>query len=249
MGSLRRFFWVVISLSALALAGCDNAGSADKTSAAAAPTAETLNLQDDVVIASYSLGFTMVDNLMGNFADSVDEDAFVRGARDRFNDLERQVSMEEARRSLNALAEKQMQALAGRAAANLVEGNTFLTENAAREGVVTLESGLQYEVLEAAEGAHPGPSDMVTTHYRGTLVDGTVFDSSYDRGEPASFPLDGVIPGWTEALQLMAVGAKWRLYIPPSLAYGEQDRGPIPGNSTLIFDVELLNIGDESGEP
>jgi FKBP-type peptidyl-prolyl cis-trans isomerase FklB len=97
-------------------------------------------------------------------------------------------------------------------------------------------------VLTAAEGPKPGATDRVTTHYRGTLIDGTVFDSSYDRGQPATFPLNGVIAGWTEALQLMSVGAKWRLFIPPGLAYGERAQGPIPGNSTLIFDVELLEI-------
>lgn len=252
MGSLRRLSWVGAACATfVVLAGCDSAGSADKADAPAAPAAaaELVGLQGDVAKASYSLGFTMADNLVSNFADSIDEDAFVRGARDRFGDSERLVSLEEARASLNALAEKQMVAVAERATENLAAGEAFLAENGAREGVVTLESGLQYEVLEAAEGEQPGRTDTVTTHYKGTLVDGTVFDSSYDRGEPASFPLDGVIPGWTEALQLMSVGSKYRLYIPPSLAYGEQDRGPIPGNSTLIFDVELLDIADDSSDP
>jgi len=251
MGSKNRLSWIsVIFLAfiALVVAGCDNTGSgsapAEDETAAAGADADAVALEDDVAKASYSLGFTMAENLLSNFADSIDEDAFVQGARDRFGDQPRAVSMEDARASLNALAQKQATAVAERAADNLAAGEAFLAENAAREGVVTLESGLQYEVLEAAEGEQPGPTDIVTTHYVGTLVDGTEFDSSYERGEPASFPLNGVIPGWTEALQLMAVGSKWRLYVPPTLAYGAQDRGPIPGNSTLIFDVELLGIED-----
>lgn len=251
MGSLKinsRILGSIIAFTlAIALSGCDAGGqaadtSADESAAEAGVSAADTGLEDDVAKANYSLGFTMAENLIGNFADSIDEDAFIRGVRDRFADRERAVSMEEARASLNALAEKQAEALAGRAVENLAAGSAFLAENGAREGVVTLPSGLQYEILTAAEGLQPEASDTVTTHYHGTLIDGTVFDSSYERGEPASFPLNGVIPGWTEGLQLMAVGAKWRLYIPPGLAYGEQDRGPIPGNSTLIFDVELLDI-------
>ena len=158
------------------------------------------------------------------------------------NDKDSAISDEEATAALQALAAAQQVATSERATENQSAGSGFLAENGAREGVVTLDSGLQYEVLTAAEGAMPIATDRVTTHYHGTLIDGTVFDSSYDRGTPATFPLNGVIPGWTEALQQMAVGAKWRLYIPPELAYGPEDRGPIPGGSTLIFDVELLEI-------
>jgi FKBP-type peptidyl-prolyl cis-trans isomerase FklB len=258
MGSLNinaRILSIIIAFTlAVALSGCDAGGQntdsgTDET--AAVEDAADVGLQDDVSKANYSLGFTMAENLISNFADSIDEEAFIRGVRDRFADRERAVSMEDARASLNALAEKQAESLAGRAVENLAAGSAFLAENGAREGVVTLPSGLQYEILTAAEGVQPEAVDTVTTHYHGTLIDGTVFDSSYERDEPASFPLNGVIPGWTEGLQLMAVGAKWRLYIPPGLAYGDQDRGPIPGNSTLIFDVELLDIagkGENEGE-
>ena len=245
IGTIFAFFL------ALTLAGCDAGGSNAQDPAAAEDAADVTggDLEGDAAKANYSLGFTMAENLISNFGDSIDEEAFVAGVRDRFADKERAVSMEEARASLNALAEQQAEALAGRAEENLAAGAAYLAENGAREGVVTLPSGLQYEILTAAEGEMPVATDTVTTHYHGTLVDGTVFDSSYERGEPASFPLNGVIPGWTEALQLMPVGSKWRLYIPPGLAYGEQDRGPIPGNSTLIFDVELLEIaGQESDE-
>ena len=118
----------------------------------------------------------------------------------------------------------------------------FLSENAKRDGITVLASGLQYEVLTAGEGAKPALENTIRAHYHGTLSDGTVFDSSYDRGEPAEFPISGVIPGWTEALQLMGTGSKWRLYIPSELAYGEQGVGSIPPHSALVFDVELLEI-------
>ena len=137
----------------------------------------------------------------------------------------------------------QQSAEQGDAASRPMDGAAFLAENAQREGVVTLPSGLQYEVLVEGDGASPGPTDRVVTHYHGTLIDGTVFDSSVQRGEPASFPVNGVIAGWTEALQLMQVGAKWRLAIPPDLAYGERGSGTQIGpNETLVFEVELLEV-------
>ena len=123
------------------------------------------------------------------------------------------------------------------------EGRKFLAANSKNEKVVTLESGLQYEVIKAGEGAKPSLNDQVTTHYHGTLIDGTVFDSSVERGQPASFPVNGVIKGWTEALQLMNVGSKWRLFVPYDLAYGERGAGPQIGPfTTLIFEVELISI-------
>lgn len=121
-------------------------------------------------------------------------------------------------------------------------GRAFLAENAKREGVVTTASGLQYEVLASGDGATPGPTDTVTTHYHGTFVDGRVFDSSVQRGTPASFPVNGVIKGWTEVLQMMKVGDKWKIVCPPDLAYGERGRPGIPPSSTLIFEVELLGV-------
>ena len=128
-------------------------------------------------------------------------------------------------------------------ASPLETGRAFLAENGMRASVVTTGSGLQYEVLASGDGATPGARDMVTTHYHGTLVDGRVFDSSVQRGEPIAFPVDGVIKGWTEALQLMQVGDKWKLYIPPELAYGERGQPPAIGaNETLIFEVELIDL-------
>jgi FKBP-type peptidyl-prolyl cis-trans isomerase FklB len=123
------------------------------------------------------------------------------------------------------------------------EGKAFLAENGTRKEVITLESGLQYEILNSADGPKPTLNDQVTTHYHGTLLDGTIFDSSVDRGQPATFPVSGVIKGWTEALQLMSVGSKWRLFVPYDLAYGEKGASAQIGPySTLIFDVELLKI-------
>ena len=123
------------------------------------------------------------------------------------------------------------------------EGQAFMEQNGRREGVVTLPSGLQYEVLAEGDGATPGPTSMVTTHYHGTLIDGTVFDSSVQRNQPASFPVNGVIAGWTEALQLMQVGDKWRLVLPPDLAYGDRGAGGVIGpGATLVFEVELLEV-------
>ena len=129
------------------------------------------------------------------------------------------------------------------AAKNLEAGEKFLAENAKKEGVVTLESGLQYKVIKSGDGPSPKPEDTVTTHYRGTLIDGREFDSSYKRGQPASFPVKGVIKGWTQALLKMKVGDKWELYVPSELAYGPQQRGEvIEPNSTLLFEIELLEI-------
>ena len=142
-----------------------------------------------------------------------------------------------------SLFNKLNQAKAGKLAANLKEGEDFLKENATKEGVHTTPSGLQYLILKEGNGPKPKATDTVKCHYHGTLINGTVFDSSVQRGQPASFPLNRVISGWTEALQLMPVGSKWRLFLHPKLAYGDRQAGAAIGpNSTLIFDVELLDI-------
>ncbi|MEH6825428.1 MAG: FKBP-type peptidyl-prolyl cis-trans isomerase [Motiliproteus sp.] len=137
--------------------------------------------------------------------------------------------------------------LEGKAEESLQAGRSFLTENASQAGVVVTDSGLQYRVLRAGAGASPSLSDRVRVHYRGTLIDGTEFDSSYARGEPARFPVAGLIPGWQEVLQLMRVGDHWQLFIPSGLAYGKRSPSPkIPSNSTLVFEMELLAIEEES---
>ena len=146
-------------------------------------------------------------------------------------------------RQLNvALSEVENKKAESESLENLERGAAFLEENGKREGVMTTESGIQYEVISEGDGAKPTETSTVTVHYEGTLIDGTVFDSSYENGEPISFPLSGVIPGWTEGLQLMTVGSTYKLYIPSNLGYGARSTGPIPGNSVLIFKVELLEI-------
>lgn len=228
-GKATWSFLVVGLLGALGLAGCELAE-------------EPVNLAGDTPQASYSLGYTIATNVNEQFQGSLDNAAFLAGVQDGFAGTEPQVSEAEAQAAMAVMAQKQQAAAEVRAGSNLEAGLQFLAENGAREGVVTTASGLQYEVLTAAEGPKPSASDTVTTHYHGTLVDGTVFDSSVDRGQPATFALDQVIPGWTEALQLMSVGAKYRLYLPAELAYGARGTRGIQPNSALIFEVELLDI-------
>ncbi len=244
---IKALLGVIVVLTG---AGCDpSAGqtadideATDPASAAATASAQTATLTTELDKASYAMGFSVADNVAQNVSDSLNVAAFVQGVEDRFANRTLAISEAEASAALQSLMATRQNAITRRGAENIQAGADFLETNAARDGVVTLPSGLQYEVLTAAEGAKPGVTATVTTHYHGTLIDGTVFDSSYERGEPASFPVNGVIAGWTQALQLMAVGAKWRLYIPPDLAYGAADKGSIPANSTLIFDVELLEI-------
>ncbi len=174
-------------------------------------------------------------------------------AQPRLSEEEIQQVMEEFEKQLlarqleaNEQMAEQNQAIAAK---NLQEGSAFLANNRQQEGVQTTASGLQYKVLEPGTGATPKAEDVVTVHYKGTLLDGTEFDSSYKRGEPTSFPVNGVIDGWTEALQLMKVGSKYQLFIPANLAYGETGTpgGPIGPNATLVFEVELLGIGGGNG--
>ena len=164
------------------------------------------------------------------------------GLTDAFAGKPSRVGQEEMSASFKVIREIMQAEAAAKAEAAAGEGLAFLAENAKRDGITTLASGLQFEVLTAGEGAKPSREDTVRTHYHGTLIDGTVFDSSYERGQPAEFPVGGVIAGWTEALQLMNAGSKWRLYVPSELAYGAQGVGSIPPHSVLVFDVELLDV-------
>ncbi|TLX53775.1 FKBP-type peptidyl-prolyl cis-trans isomerase [Stutzerimonas nosocomialis] len=201
-----------------------------------------LNLSTDEARVSYGIGRQLGDQLRENPPPGVSLDAVIAGIRDAFGGAASQVSPEALNASFKVIRE-QMQAQAqARAEAAAGEGKAFLAENAKREGVTVLPSGLQYEVIASGDGVRPSREDSVRTHYHGTLIDGSVFDSSYQRGEPAEFPVAGVIAGWTEALQLMNAGSKWRLYVPSELAYGAQGVGSIPPHSTLVFDVELLAV-------
>lgn len=201
-----------------------------------------LNLSTDETRVSYGIGRQLGDQLRENPPPGISLDAVIAGIRDAFAGVESRVSPEHLNASFAVIRERMQAEAQRKAEAAAGEGQAFLAENAKRDGVTTLSSGLQYEILTAGEGAKPTADDQVRTHYHGTLIDGTVFDSSYQRGQPAEFPVGGVIAGWTEALQLMGVGSKWRLYVPSELAYGAQGVGSIPAHSVLVFDVELLAV-------
>jgi FKBP-type peptidyl-prolyl cis-trans isomerase len=192
--------------------------------------------------ASYSIGINIGQNFKSEGLDSLDIDILARAIKDvmesrdlAIDESEAQIIIQEYVANLQGQRSQQQQQ----------EGNTFLEENKNKEGVKTTESGLQYKVIKEGTGASPVATDQVTVHYTGRLIDGTIFDSSKQRGEPATFPLNGVIPGWTEGLQLMKEGGVYEFYIPPHLAYGDRGAGNvIPPNSTLVFEVELLKVGE-----
>ncbi|WP_192821075.1 FKBP-type peptidyl-prolyl cis-trans isomerase [Rufibacter sp. LB8] len=195
---------------------------------------------------SYIIGRDMAANFTKQGI-TIEVEALSQGLKEALSGQASQLSPEEIQNTMMQLQmqmqEKQQSSAGASGEQNKKEGEAFLQENKAKSGVTTLASGLQYEVLESGSGKTPGKSSNVTTHYHGTLINGTVFDSSYERGEPATFPVNGVIAGWTEALQLMKEGDKWRLYIPGDLAYGSRGAGADIGpNTTLIFDVELLKV-------
>lgn len=196
---------------------------------------------------SYALGMSMGHNFKGTGIKTLNSADFAAGVASVYDGVKPEMTFDEAKRIVNeyfAKLEAEMQAEAAKQGeVNRKNGEAFLTENAKREGIKVTESGLQYEVLVSGKGDSPKASDNVEVHYTGKLIDGTVFDSSVERGVPASFGVTQVIPGWVEALQLMHEGDKWRLYIPSDLAYGPNGAGGVIGpNMTLIFDVELLRV-------
>ena len=196
-------------------------------------------LSNEIDSVSYSLGVNIGENIKTQFED-IKIDNFLTGLKEVIDGTEPKINNDQALMVIQNYFTKKQSAMSEE---KIDEGRKFLEENSKKEGVITLASGLQYEVITNGSGDKPKLEDNVTTHYHGTLIDGTVFDSSVDRGEPASFPVGGVIKGWTEALQLMSVGSKWKLYVPYDLAYGERGAGPQIGPySTLIFEVELLSI-------
>ena len=189
---------------------------------------------------SYALGLSLGQNMASSGVKTIEFDDLVAGMKAIMNKEKPAISFDEAQEVLNTFFAELEAKVAGQAKA---EGEAFLAENAKREGVIVTGSGLQYEVLTAAEGKKPKATDKVKVHYEGTLIDGTVFDSSYRRGEAISFGLNQVIKGWTEGVQLMSVGAKYKFFIPYNLAYGERGAGAqIPPYAALIFTVELLDI-------
>jgi FKBP-type peptidyl-prolyl cis-trans isomerase FklB len=224
-----------VALVGLVLAGCDSQTSVE--------------LETPAQKASYGIGLNMGKSLAQEGMDDLDSKAVAQGIEDAVGKKEQRLKddeLAEAFAFLQKRAEERMAAMKEEAAK---AGKQFLEENGKREGVVTTESGLQYEVLKKAEGDQPKATDVVSVHYEGKLTDGSVFDSSIERGSPIELPVSGVIPGWVEGLQLMHVGEKYKLYIPSELAYGEQSPTPaIPANSVLVFELELLEIKAATAE-
>lgn len=221
----KGLLWSILIVSLLGGTACDRKAKLD----------------NDKSRYSYAVGHQVGRNIKGQEID-LDVKAFAQAVNDVMAGKELAMNDQEMREALRMMAEKRREQEKADAERNLKVGQEFLEKNKANKDVVTTESGLQYQVLTKGKGPKPKPNDTVEVHYRGTLIDGTEFDSSYKRQQAAQFPVKAVIPGWTEALQLMNVGSKYKLFIPPNLAYGEHGNPTIPGNSVLIFEVELLDI-------
>ena len=232
MKIVKRATWVFSSAVVLMVGLCASAQ-------------DSVDLEDADNRIAYSLGANIGQNLVAQeLIEGIDVQVFVVGMLDAFAD-DLKLPPAEMMAAIQTYMERQANAAQAELSDNLAASEEFLAQNSLNDGIVTLESGLQYLVLESApgDGVSPTSSDSVLAHYHGTLVDGSVFDSSVNRGEPATFGVSQVIAGWTEALQLMKVGDKWRLFIPPNMAYGEASPTPaIPPNAALIFEVELLEI-------
>jgi FKBP-type peptidyl-prolyl cis-trans isomerase len=234
--SVKKFLAAAALLVlALTCVSCGGGGAARKTS-----------LDTDIERASYAYGMDVSATMLRSGLE-LDLDAFVQGFRDTLDGhsplLTNQEKMQVMQDFAATMREKQMAEAEAVAETNLAEGTAFLETNKTAEGVKTTDSGLQYIVLEEGTGARPSVDSRVKVHYTGTLIDGTKFDSSYDRGEPAEFPVQGVIPAWTEALQLMKVGGKMKIFAPPDIAYRDRGAPPVIGpNATLIFEIELVEI-------
>ena len=225
----------------LAMAMCAAVALSGTAFAADAP-----ELKTDKEKLSYSIGMDIGGNLKRQSVE-VDPDLLAKGFKDSYGEGKTILTEDQARQAIadfqKTLMAKQAETMQKLSEKNKADGEKFLAENGKKEGVKTLPSGLQYKEITPGKGKSPNSTDTVTTHYKGTLIDGTEFDSSHKRGEPATFPVSGVISGWTEALQLMKEGAKWQLFVPSNLAYGERGAGrEIGPNATLIFEVELISV-------
>ena len=219
-----------------------------KKSTTAAKSTSAVTLKTDKEKQSYAMGMNLGMGLHRQGM-TLDPALVARGMKDAMAGSKTLMTDDEARAALTTLRTDVQQKMEAKnkeeSSSNRKEGETFLASNKTKDGVQTLPDGLEYKILKAGDGPKPAATDSVTCNYRGTLINGKEFDSSYKRGQPATFPLGGVIKGWTEALQMMSVGSKWQLYIPADLAYGDHPPGAdIPPGSTLIFDVELLSIGE-----
>ena len=217
--------------------------------AGSALAADKVELKTEKDKASYAIGMDIGGSLKRNGIE-VNSDVLLKGLKDSLAGEKTLMTEQEARETMAALQKelqaKQQEKMKALGEKNKKEGETFLAANKKKDGVITLASGLQYKVIKNGTGKTPKADDSVTVNYRGTLIDGTEFDSSYKRGQPATFQVNGVIPGWTEALQLMKEGSKWQLFIPANLAYGERGAGrDIGPNAVLIFDVELISVNQK----
>ncbi len=242
-----RIIFILLGLC-LMLSACDQSEPEPDPQVQNQVQDQPITVETSLEKSSYALGVDIGRNIaQGEVA--LDVDVLLRGLKDGLEGSDPLMTEDEQMEALMALQQQFMQAQMEKTAkhsqANIEEGLAFMEKYRQQEGVKETESGVLYRVMTEGEGEKPGPKDVVTVHYKGTIVDGTVFDSSIDRGEPATFPLDQVIPGWTEILQLMPQGSKWEVVIPPDQAYGEQQAGPVIGpNSTLIFEIELLEAMD-----
>lgn len=252
LGKMKK----IIIAAAVLTAGLSQAAFAQKTAAKTTtksgttksatskttkkPMTTETNLNNEVDKLSYSLGLSIATNMKGQGFDTINIAVLSKAFNDVYKGATPLLNEQDANATIQAYMQKAQSEKGGK---NVAEGKAFLEANKSKPGVVTLPSGLQYLILKEGNGPKPAATDKVTTHYHGTLIDGTVFDSSVDRGQPATFPVNGVIQGWIEALQLMPTGSKWRLFVPSNLAYGERGAGGSIGpNTTLIFDVELISI-------
>ncbi len=236
---------ITVLLGALVVAGVTGCND-DKAKQAEVPAKQPV-LQGDMEKFSYSVGVLMAQDMQRKGVSNLDEKALGTAIRDVIDGKPLQMSQEEMRAALDQQAQKLMAENAAKQSAKAAEakaaGDKYRAENKAKEGVTTLPSGIQYKVLSEGSGDKPNADSTVVAHYKGSLIDGTVFDSSYERGSPATFALNRVVKGWQEVLPMMAVGAKWQVVIPPELAYGEAGAPPrIAGNETLLFDIELIDI-------
>ena len=200
-----------------------------------------VSIKTDEQKYSYAIGYQFAQNLKGQNV-NIDAAALSQAVKDVLAGKEGRITEQQMQMSMQKMYEARREKMTAEADKNKKEGSEFLEKNKVAEGIKTTDSGLQYMVIKEGEGKKPKESDTVSVHYKGTLINGEEFDSSYKRNKPAEFPVKAVIPGWTEALQLMTTGSKWKLFIPSGLAYGERGRPNIPPNSVLIFEVELLDI-------
>lgn len=213
------------------------------TSVVSAQEQSTVPLESDAAKLGYTIGAQIAADLVrGGIESEIDIDAFLAAQKDLMSGAEPRLSPEQMQAAQQAFQLKQQEAFANVANDNKIKGEAYLIENKTNSDVQTTDSGLQYEVIREGKGEKPSAEDTVTVHYKGTLTDGTVFDSSYDRGQPADFPVSGVIPGFSEGILLMQEGAKYKLTIPSDIAYGEQGPGTIGPNQVLTFEVELIAI-------